>query len=108
MKLAECLDGYFANLPLITTLVGFVAFLVSYGISRTAESLMRSMSRGATWCALPNGIAFLICAAYPRYVPLIADVSIAFFMGGIALVVVALYDISAPAKPSGAQPQAPH
>lgn len=98
MQLADYIDTYFSHLSLITTAVGFLAFVISYAIHRTADSIMRAFCRAATWCALPNGIAFLICSAYPAYVPKIADVGVAFFMGGMALVAVALYDIASPAK----------
>lgn len=93
MQVADIIGWFFDNLPQLTTLVGVVAFLVSCFIHRSSDGFAaQSLSRAATWCALPNGIAFLICSAYPAYVSKISDVSIAFLMGGLALVAVALFD----------------
>jgi hypothetical protein len=85
---------YFAALPLITMSTGVIAFLVSCWVKRSSDSsLIDAITRGATWSALPNGIAFLICTVDSTYVPKLADSSIAFFMAGIALLAVGMWDL---------------
>jgi hypothetical protein len=94
MNMPKLIALFFDNLPQLTTTVGIVAFLISCFVNRNSDGFVaRSLGRSATWCAMPNGIAFLICSAYPTYVSKIADVSIAFLMGGLALVAIALYDL---------------
>lgn len=90
----EYIDLYFLNLKLITTVTGIAAFVVSFICAKCAHSaLMACLGRAATWCALPSGLAFLVCSAAPGYVPRMSDASLAFLMGGLALVAIALYDI---------------
>lgn len=85
---------YFSHLSLITTWAGIIAFFVSFVVKRRCEHvLVDAMTRGATWCALPNGIGFLICTSNPDFIPKLADSSVAFFMGGIALIAVGLWDL---------------
>lgn len=85
---------FFANLAHITTWTGIIAFFVSFVVKRRCHHvLMDAMTRAATWCALPNGIGFLICTSDPSFIPKIADSSVAFFMGGLALIAVGLWDL---------------
>lgn len=85
---------YFAQLSLITTAVGTFAFFASCVIKRNAENtLIDAVTRSATWSALPNGLAFLLCTTDSSFIPKLADSSVAFFMGGIALLAVGMWDI---------------
>ncbi|PRA69307.1 hypothetical protein CQ065_06920 [Pseudomonas sp. MYb187] len=85
---------YFAKLPAITMITGVIAFFVSCWVKRSQDSsLIDGVARAATWSALPNGIAFLLCTVDSTYVPKLADSSIAFFMAGIALLAVGMWDL---------------
>ena len=99
MPTAENATWFFGHLQILTTMTGIFAFLISCYATRASEgSGVMSLGRAATWCVLPNGIAFLICSADSSYVPKIADSSAAFLMGGLALVAMCLYDARQLAK----------
>lgn len=90
----EFTTWYFDKLPMITLVTGLVAFFVSCWVKRKSESaLIDAVTRSATWSALPNGVAFLLCTADSTFVPKLADSSVAFFMGGIALIAVGMWDL---------------
>jgi len=91
---------YFEHLQPITTLTGVFACVISC-IKQHAQGdfAIESMGRAATWCALPSGVAFVVCSAYPIYVPKLADATIAFLMGGIGLILVAVCDYRKLFKP---------
>jgi hypothetical protein len=85
---------YFSQLSTITLLTGVAAYLISCLIKWKSENaLIDAVTRSATWSALPNGVAFLLCTADSTFVPKLADSSVAFFMGGIALVAVGMWDL---------------
>lgn len=85
---------YFSVLSVITTLTGVIAFFLSCYVKRHADNvLMDAVTRSATWSALPNGVAFLLCTTDSSFIPKLADSSVAFFMGGIALLAVGMWDL---------------
>ncbi|OCX19595.1 hypothetical protein [Pseudomonas graminis] len=85
---------FFAQLSVITTITGVVAFFVSCVVKRNSDNtLMDAVTRSATWSALPNGVAFLLCTTDSSFIPKLADSSVAFFMGGIALLAVGMWDL---------------
>ncbi|MBA1249884.1 hypothetical protein [Pseudomonas luteola] len=95
MSATEFFDWYFKYISVFTTLVGILGFLLSCCLSRSEGFGVESLTRAATWCAVPNGLGFLICSCYPQFASKMADVSGAFLMGGLALIIVAIYDIRA-------------
>lgn len=101
----EFTTWYFDNLPIITLMVGVGAYFLSCLIKwRSDNALIDAITRSATWSALPNGVAFLLCTVDSSFVPKLADSSVAFFMGGIALLAVGMWDLRTLFKRS---PQAP-
>ncbi|MCX2891657.1 hypothetical protein OO258_25860 [Pseudomonas sp. DCB_BI] len=93
MTIAEVADGYFANLQPITVLAFFVVSAFAFFWRKGDEAVaIDSISKGATACAFPSGVAFVICAAYPGFVPKMADSSLAFSVGGTALMMIPFLD----------------
>lgn len=94
MPETDIIKWYFDHLTTLTTVFGAIAFVIACGVYRESEKVgYESLSRAASWCMLPNGIAFLLCAADSSLVPRIADSGVAFFMGGLALASLVLPDI---------------
>ncbi|MBG0848389.1 hypothetical protein H3222_24630 [Pseudomonas chengduensis] len=94
MTLDELVIGYFDNLQKITVVISIFACLVSFGCSKLrGGSGNSSLGQAATWGAIPNGVAFLICAAYPQHITKITDVTIAFTLGGLALILIPFFDL---------------
>lgn len=89
MTVAEAADFFFNNLPPINTLVGFLAAVVSflYYKADTAYAF-ECVGRGFAFSALPSGVAFVICSAYPSYVTKVSDLTAAFFIGGLVLILM--------------------
>lgn len=94
MTVDEALLWYFANLQPINIAAGTFACLFSFFKRSGVEAhAIDSIAKGATFCSLPSGIAFLLCAAHPAYVPKISDASLAFFVGGLALLLIPFLDM---------------
>lgn len=94
MPETDIVKWYFDHLTVFTTALGGMAFVLACGIYRDSEKVAHeSLSRAASWCMLPNGLAFLLCAADASLVPRISDSGVAFFMGGLALASLVLPDI---------------
>jgi len=94
MNLVEGVSLYFEYLQPINILAGFLACLFSFFKRDAAEAFaIDSIAKGATFCAFPSGIAFIICAAFPSFVPKVADATLAFFVGGLALLLIPFIDI---------------
>lgn len=87
MTLFDAADVYFANLQPASTLVGVIAGIVCFIRSKFDSSrVFDCLVRGFAFSTLPNGLAFVFCAAYPAYIPKISDSSAAFLLGGLALI----------------------
>jgi uncharacterized membrane protein YdcZ (DUF606 family) len=94
MQETDLIKWYFDHLAIFTTALGAIAFLIACGVYRESDKVVyESLSRAASWCMLPNGLAFLFCSANASLVPRIADSGVAFFMGGLALASLVLPDI---------------
>lgn len=101
MGIDSAIQWYFEHLQPITTLTGVIACLISCIKQRASgDFAIESMGRAATWCAFPSGVAFLICSAYPPYIPKLTDATFAFLMGGIGLILVAVCDYRKLFKPT--------
>lgn len=94
MTLVEAVDSYFEYLLPITILSGFIVCFVTFFMRKGDEAIaIDSISKGATSCAFPSGFAFILCAAFPGYVPKVADATLAFFVGGLALMIIPFIDV---------------
>lgn len=94
MTLAEAASLYFEFLQPINILAGALACGVSFFKRKGSEAFaIDSIAKGATFCSFPSGVAFLICAAFPSYVPSVADATLAFFVGGLALMMIPFLDM---------------
>jgi hypothetical protein len=102
--IADCVAWYFNHLTLLTTLTGIFAFIVALVVDKDEKGFSnQTIARAATWCPVPNGIAFLVCSADTSYVAKITDPTTAFFMGGLAIIYVFLCDLKVIWKERGAK-----
>lgn len=86
-------DWFFGNLQPINIFVGAVALIISFVVRKGDEAhAIDCIAKGVTFCSLPSGLAFLWCAAFPTYVPKVADATLAFFVGGAALILIPFID----------------
>lgn len=92
--ITEIVAWYFDHLTLLTTLTGIIAFAIACCFDNDEKAFSnQTIARAATWCPLPNGLAFLVCSADTSYVTKISDPTTAFFMGGLAIVYVFMCDV---------------
>ena len=94
MNLSDVVNLYFEFLQPINILAGAGACLFSFFKRDASEAFaIDSIAKGATFCSFPSGLAFLVCAAFPAYVPKVSDATLAFFVGGLALLLIPFIDI---------------
>ncbi|EKT4476577.1 hypothetical protein QEL91_002250 [Pseudomonas putida] len=93
MSLVEIIDYYFEHLLPITIFCGSIVCAISFFWRKGDEAIaIDSIAKGATSSAFPSGLAFVLCAAFPGYVPKVADATLAFFVGGLALMIIPFID----------------
>lgn len=94
MTIVEAVDSFFEYLLPITIFSGFIVCAITFFMRSGDEAIaIDSISKGATSCAFPSGFAFILCAAFPGYVPKVADATLAFFVGGLALMIIPFIDV---------------
>ncbi len=79
---------FLKNLPGFAAALFLVSFVGTYLHARrrnTSAALEDAIVNGLSLSSAPTGIAFLICAFRPEYLPIIGDQTLSFIIGGAVI-----------------------
>jgi hypothetical protein len=101
--MGESIDVFFAHLDQFVIGSAVATFVVHYAISAwkgSPDALNSAFLKCFSGASIPNGLAFLVCAFLPEYIPKIQGATLAFALAGLALIAASAKDILkvAPAK----------
>lgn len=95
----EYLTLFFESLSKITWGFCLVIFILHLVWARSApDSLQVALTKAVSASGIPNGLAFLVCSIAPQFVQKMEGSFWAFFIGGLALIVVTARDIAKPSQ----------
>lgn len=92
----ELVEIFISHLDRFVIGAAVTTFVVHYGLSAwkgSSDALNSAFLKCFSGASIPNGLAFLLCAFFPEYIPKIQGATLAFALAGLALIAASARDV---------------